>query len=108
MAKPTIVKIKRIYPNGVHVDWQGKNLLVKSFTSPGNIELFASTSAMTIYDLAHFVLGCFEPQSTFTDVKKVTFTFNNVTVTIAHDEANDNPEYIVDKWKKAVEKTIAT
>lgn len=108
MAKPTIITIRRFYPGGIHVKWENSYLMIKSFNFSNHLKINVSETAMTIYDLAEFVLGCFEPQSTFIDVKQVTFTFLSATVSITHDEAIGNPAYIVNKWQKALEKNIDT
>ncbi|MBE5813329.1 MAG: hypothetical protein E7314_06750 [Clostridiales bacterium] len=103
MALPTIVKITGINVHGAIVKTTNeKSFYVNSFTPMnGVLDITAPMGSMTIYELAEIVSGCFEPDSTFENVKWVTFKFNTITVTVTLGEARWNTDYVVQKWKKA-------
>jgi hypothetical protein len=54
----------------------------------------------TIHEMAEIVAGCFEPRSTFLNVKEVIFTFNRKEVSIRKEE-HATSEMIYNKWLDA-------
>jgi hypothetical protein len=54
----------------------------------------------TIHEMAEIVAGCFEPRSSFLNVKEVIFTFNRKKVSVKKEE-NATPEMIYKKWYNA-------
>lgn len=114
MLKATIIaKIKNLSESGAEVITDtGKSFLVNCFFDSsfsvnsfvhlnGVLNITAPMGSMTIYELAQIVCGCFEPDSTFVEVKMVEFTFNTVKSEITRQEVLYGPDYVVRKWKKA-------
>jgi len=101
MAKATIVKITSINENGVEVITNDGKSFVVNLHSKGVLTITAPMGSMTIFEFAKIIVGCFETNSTFSNVSLVTFTFNTVTINVTLGEALDNPNYVVSKWEKA-------
>ena len=102
MAKPTIVNITHLSKNGITVKTtDSKSFFAHCLIPAGLLSITASSAQMSIYELAEIIAGCFEPNSTFYGVKSVTFTYNNVTTNVSHDELLLNPNSVVTKWENA-------
>ena len=101
MTKPTVVKIISLGANDAKVKTSDNKIFyVNSLTATnGVLNIIASAACMNIYELSQIVVGCFEPDSTFENVNTITFTLSGVSVTVTKTEAQNNPEFIIKKWK---------
>ena len=102
MAKATIVKISSIHKSGIGVWWNDKPFNLTSFVGyNGNLKVTTPSDIVTIQEFAEFIVGCFESRSTFYGVASVTFTLNNITVTVHKEDAKDKPDYVIKQWEAA-------
>lgn len=100
MAKATIAKLTSTSRTfGMHfVTTEGYRFYVKNFND--GILVIEPDSFTTIYHITEVVAGCFSPRSTFKDLKKVIFTFNDKKVSVRKEEKL-TPEMIYNRWKYA-------
>ena len=105
MAKATIVKITMMNERGTVVCTSNEKFFtIRSIRNPGVLDIEAPSPSddLSISEFAEIVVGCFNPQSSFSNIDWINFTYDDVTVNVTRGEAINYPlEYIVNKWDKA-------